>query len=66
VISGPCATAVPGFARALVWTSYHRHETLVSAENLTTGLVVMESTEDRERSDAPGPLNRARSQRIIV
>ena len=38
----------------------------VRTENLNPGVVVMESAQDLERFDAPGPLNRARNRRILV
>ena len=38
----------------------------VCTENLNPGIVVMESTEDGERFDASGPLNRTRDRRIFV
>jgi hypothetical protein len=40
--------------------------TVVCTENLNPGIAVMESTEDGERFDASGPLNRTRDRRIFV
>jgi hypothetical protein len=42
------------------------HAIVVCAENLNPGVVVMESAQDGERFDAPGPLNRARDRRIFI
>ena len=39
---------------------------LVCTENLNPGVAVMESAQDGKRCDAPGPLNRARDQRIFI
>src|SRR5262249_40889405 len=38
----------------------------VCTENSHPDVVVMESAQDLERFDAPGPLNRARNRRILV
>ena len=38
----------------------------VCTENSNPDVVVMESAQDLERCDAPGPLNRARNRRIFV
>jgi PAS domain-containing protein len=39
---------------------------LVCTENLNPGVAVMESAQNGKRCDAPGPLNRARDQRIFI
>ena len=38
----------------------------VCTENSNPDVVVMESAEDGERFDTPGPLNRARDRRIFI
>jgi len=57
-------------ARAVALTeegrSYYQRVKPVCTENSNPDVVVMESAEDLERFDAPGPLNRARDRRILI
>ena len=63
----------PGFGRCL-GSSWRNNRAISRAcfmlpectENSHPDVVVMESAQDLERFDAPGPLNRARNRRILV
>ena len=54
------------FAKSRGATALHVVGNPVCTENLNPGVVVMESAEDGERFDTPGPLNRARDRRIFI